>query len=85
MALKYGANGVKGAEPSFTQHLATNKGQAELRAFVHRVDARVQRDWNRLDTHLKGGALRNARACVCHPSGEKLDMHLSFSRATHVW
>ena len=65
--LKYGASGVKGAEPSFTEHLATEKGQAELRAFVRRVDDRVQQDWITLPPHLRGGAVYSPQACVCTP------------------
>ena len=45
---QYGASGVKGAKPSFKDYLATVEGQAELRAFVQRVDDRVQQDWNKL-------------------------------------
>ena len=48
MVAKYGASGVEGAKPSFKDHTATAEGQAELRAFVQRVDARVQQDWNKL-------------------------------------
>ena len=73
MALKYGASGVKGAEPSFKDHLATAEGQAELRAFVRRVDDRVQQDWNKLPSHLRGGARCNSRACVLSSQWRKLE------------
>ena len=77
---KHGASGIKGAKPSFKDHLATVEGQAELRAFVQRVDARVQQDWNKLPPHLRGGALCKSQTHVsCHPSGDELDMHLPLS------
>ena len=67
VVLAHGASGVKGAKPSFKDYLATPEGQAELRVFVQRVDARVQLDWNRLPPHLRGGALCSPQACVCIP------------------
>ena len=65
MVAKYGTNGVEGAKSSFKDHMATVQGQAELRAFVKRVDARVQQDWNKLPAHLRGGALCISHKCVC--------------------
>ena len=84
MAGRYEASGVKGAEPSFKEHMATAEGQAELRAFVQRVDARVQLDWDRLASRLRGGALCNPHKCVCRPYGDQLVIDPPVSSAEHV-
>ena len=76
MVAKYGTSGVEGAVPSFKDHMATAEGRAELRAFVHRVDDRVQQNWDKLAPHLRGGVLCNSHACVCRPCGDELEMHL---------
>ena len=64
--------------------MATAEGQAELRAFVQRIDARVQQDWDRLPPHLKGGALSNSHGRVCHHSGDELNMALALSTQTKL-
>ena len=84
LAVEYGASGVKNDEPSFKDHMATAEGQAELRAFVQRIDARVQQDWDRLPAHLKGGALSNSHGRVCHHSGDALNMALARSTQTKL-
>ena len=85
VALQHGASGNKGAKPSFKDHLATVEGQADLHAFVQRVDARVQQDWNKLPLHLRGGALCISHKHVFHPTLDELGMHLPFQHANHAW
>ena len=77
VALAHGAGGAKGAKPSFKDHMATVEGQAELRAFVKRVEARFQQDWNKVPAHLRGGALCISHRCVWCMNDDELEMHLS--------
>ena len=81
MVAKYGASGVEGDVPSFKGHMATAEGQAELGAFVQRVDARVQQDWDKLPPHLRGGALRVMRVRVSAILVVRSSTCISFLRA----
>ena len=81
---KYGASGVEGAVPSFKDFMATAEGQAELRTFVQRVDARVQQDWNKLPQHLRGGVLCNLHEVCLSCLWYELDMIFHLEARHHV-
>ena len=55
---KYGPDGARGGLTSWTDHMRTPAGEAELRAFAERVQARFQAEVSAQPAHLLRGAPR---------------------------